>query len=60
MNELERLERATQTPEYQVTAGLVGAALAGAFMLPKGPEQDAAVQRAAELQQKLVDLVRRG
>ena len=59
MNKIERIERATQTAEYQTYAGMAGAAIAGALFASTKAEREAAMKRATELQAKAAQVVQR-
>lgn len=60
MNDLERIERATQSAEYQLAAGLAGAAIAGALFAPTKEAREGALREAARYHEKMAEVVRRG
>jgi len=60
MNELERIERATRSAEYQTYAGMAGAAIAGALFAPTQEAREEALRKAAKFHEKMAEVVRRG
>lgn len=60
MNELDRIERATQSAEYQLAAGMAGAAIAGALFAPTKAAREEALREAARYHEKMAEVVRRG
>lgn len=61
MNEyLKKIERATQTPEYQTYGALGAAALVGALFAPTKAAQDDALKQYGGMLQKQADVVRHG
>ena len=57
-NHIKKIEKATQSAEYQTYAAMAGAALAGAILSPDKTARDAAVKQYIELQQKQAGVVR--
>jgi ribosome recycling factor len=60
MNEIERIERATQSAEYQLAAGLAGAAIAGALFAPTKEAREEALREATRYHERMAEVVRRG
>jgi hypothetical protein len=60
MNSIERIERATETPEYKTYGAMAGAALAGAIFAPNKAAQGQALKQYGELIAKQAEVVRRG
>lgn len=59
MNDIKRIERATESAEYKTYGAMAGAALAGAILGPK-EKRDDAIKQYAELLAKQAEVVRRG
>jgi hypothetical protein len=55
---IKKIEKATQSVEYQTYAAMAGAALAGAILSPDKASRDAAVKQYNELLRKQAAVVR--
>jgi hypothetical protein len=60
VTEIERIERAVHSAEYQTYAAMVGTAIGAALLMPAGVECDEAMANAMQLQRKLAEIAGRG
>lgn len=60
MNDIDRIESATQSAEYQTYAGMAGAAIAGALFAQTKEAREEALREAARYHERMAEVVRRG